>query len=179
VPPHLFVEPDADPRPEPPLRGGERETLLGFLRWQRATFELKCAGLEAEALARRAVEPSTLSLLGLLRHLADVERAWSRRILAGQDGPPIYRTPTDRDAAFTGAVADDAVVADAWHQWRREAEFTDRFAGQAPHLDVVGHEEWRGPVSLRWVLVHLVEEYARHNGHADLLRERIDGTVGE
>ena len=179
MPPEMFVEPDRDPRPDPPTRGDEPATLLGFLRWQRATFRLKCAGLDAADLARRSVEPSTLSLLGLVRHMADVERGWFRRVMAGEDAPSIFRTPANRDAAFDDAVGDPDLVEQAWARWREEVDFADRFVAGAPSLDVTGDESWRGPVSLRWVLVHMIEEYARHNGHADLLRERIDGRVGQ
>jgi hypothetical protein len=84
----MFIDPGADPRDDPPTRGDERATLCGFLRWQRATLELKCSGLDPVDLARRPVEPSTMSLLGLVRHLADVERGWFRRIMAGQVAPP-------------------------------------------------------------------------------------------
>lgn len=83
----LFIDPAADPRTEPPEQGSERDTLAGFLRWQRETLELKCAGLDADALARRSLAPSTMPLLGLVRHLADVERVWFRRVMAGQDAP--------------------------------------------------------------------------------------------
>lgn len=175
----MFVEPDRDPRLEPPARGDERATLVGFLRWQRGTLELKCSGLDAADLARQAVEPSSLSLLGLLRHMADVERSWFRRRMAGQDTPYLYRTEDDRDADFNGAVADPDVVAQAWDRWRAEVAFAEEFVARAPSLDVVGRDPWHGEVSLRWVLIHMVEEYARHNGHADLLRERIDGAVGQ
>ncbi|MEV8531790.1 DinB family protein [Streptomyces sp. NPDC051211] len=160
-----------------PATGDERLMLAGFLADQRRTLELKCAGLEAE-LARRSVEPSTLSLLGLVRHLADVERRWFRQVLAGQDAPPRFSSETDPDRDFDGAVSDPEAVAEAWEAWRTEAAFADRFAVEAPHLDVEGKDAWRGTVSLRWVLIHMVEEYARHNGHADLLRERIDGARG-
>nr|WP_232376869.1 DinB family protein [Amycolatopsis aidingensis] len=175
----MFVDPDHDPRADPPARAGERETLLGFLRFQRATLELKCGGLEAADLARRAVEPSGLSLLGLVRHLAEVECGWFRNVLAGQEAPPLFCSAAEPDGDFTGAVADPAVVAEAWRAWRTEVAFADRFVAQAPDLEVTGQDPWRGPISLRWVLVHMVEEYARHNGHADLLRELIDGAVGQ
>jgi hypothetical protein len=131
-----------------PAVGDERVTLADVLAAQRATLELKCTGLNAE-LARQSVEPSTLSLLGLVRHLADVERRWFRTVLAG-----------------------------AWQAWREEVAFADAYVAEAPHLDVEGHDAWRGRISLRWVLLHMIEEYARHNGHADLLRERIDGARG-
>jgi uncharacterized damage-inducible protein DinB len=177
----MFTEPDLDLRADPPTQAGERATLLGFLRWQRDTLELKCAGLDAAELARRCVEPSTLSLLGLVRHLADVERGWFRRVMAGQDAPPHFYSETDPDGDFDGAAADPELVAQAWQVWRAEIAFADQFVAEAPDLDVVGvrKDPGRGGMSLRWVLVHMVEEYARHNGHADLLRERIDGAVGQ
>jgi hypothetical protein len=173
----MFVDAGLDPRGDAPAVGDERAVLLGFLRGQRVTLELKCRGVDGE-LARRSVPPSTLSLLGLVRHLADVERRWFRQVLAGQDAPPHFASDTDPDADFTGADADAGTVAEAWDRWRAEVAFADRFAAEAPDLDVEGVDGWRGRVSLRWVLVHMVEEYARHNGHADLLRERIDGAVG-
>ncbi|MDI2129583.1 DinB family protein [Yinghuangia seranimata] len=160
-----------------PTTGDERAMLVDMLAAQRRTLELKCAGLETE-LANRSVEPSTLSLLGLVRHLADVERRWYRMVLANQDVPPLFVSPDDPDGDFDGATPDADVVAAAWAAWREEVAFADRFAAEAPSLDVEGEDGWRGMVSLRWVLVHMIEEYARHNGHADLLRERIDGAVG-
>jgi uncharacterized damage-inducible protein DinB len=175
----MFVDLELDPRTDPPGQGDERATLLGFLRWQRQTLELKCAGLDAEQLARRAVEPSALSLLGLVRHLAGVERGWFRRSMAGEDAPPLYSTAEDPDAEFTGAVADPAVVAEAWQTWRAEVAWADRYLAEVPDLDGTWTDPWRGPLSLRWVLVHMIEEYARHIGHVDLLRERIDGRVGQ
>ena len=175
----MFIDPEADPRREPPKRGDERATLVGFLTWHRATLELKCSGLDVADLARRPSEPSKLSLLGLLRHMADVERSWFRRVMAAQDAPPHYYSETDPDGDFDGAAADPEVVAEAWKVWRDEVAFADQFAAEAPNLDVTGHHRWHGDVSLRWVLTHMVEEYARHNGHADLLRERIDGRVGQ
>ncbi|MEU6674692.1 DinB family protein [Streptomyces sp. NPDC046853] len=173
----LFVDEERDDRLDARTTGDERPMLAGFLKAQRTTLELKCAGLDAE-LARRSVEPSTLSLLGLVRHLADVERRWFRRVLAGQDVPLLFGSDTNPDEDFDGAVPEPAVIAAAWEAWRAEVAFADRFVADAPDLDVEGHDGWRGRVSLRWVLIHLVEEYARHNGHADLLRERIDGAIG-
>ncbi len=175
----MFVDPENDPREDGPTLGDERTTLVEFLRWQRATLELKCSGLDAADLARRSVEPSTLSLLGLVRHMAEVERSWFRRKMAGQDAPPHFYSDADPDGDFDGAVPDPEVVAEAWDVWRAEVEFANRFVAEAPDLDVAGNDPRRGAVSLRWVLVHMVEEYARHNGHADLLRERIDGRVGQ
>jgi uncharacterized damage-inducible protein DinB len=176
----MFVDLDQDTRVDPAGDGDEASTLQGFLRWQRETLELKCAGLDPEQLARRAVPPSTLSLLGLVRHLADVERSWFRRGLAGGDAPPLFATRADPDGDFNGAVADPEVVAQAWAAWRGEVEYADRFVAATPDLlSVSVADPDRGPLSLRWVLVHMIEEYARHIGHADLLRQLIDGRVGQ
>ena len=175
----MFVPEGNDPRPEPAMLADERETLTGFLRWQRETLVLKCSGLSPGELARRSVTFTNLSLLGLVRHMADVERGWFRRTMAGQEAPNYYRTP-DADTDFDGAVADPEVVEEAWRRWREEVAFADRFVESASSLDLVGvNDTDRGPVSLRWVLVHMIEEYARHNGHADLLRQGIDGAVGQ
>ncbi len=176
------MAPDEDSRTQAPARADERTTLVAFLQRQRETLPLKCAGLEPADLARRTVPPSTMSLLGLVRHLAEVERNWFRRVMAGQEAPPLYYSDADPDGDFDGAAATPELVAEAWAAWRAEVAFAEQFVAAAPDLDVVGREEWQGEVwdiSLRWVLVHLVEEYARHLGHADLLRQRIDGVVGE
>jgi uncharacterized damage-inducible protein DinB len=175
----MFVDAEHDPREDGPSLGDERATLVEFLRCQRLTLELKCSGLDAADLARRSVEPSTMSLLGLVRHMAEVERQWFRQSMAGLDVPPLYRSGTDPDGDFDGAVADPEVVAEAWETWRAECAFTDRFVAEASDLGVTCHYLNQEEVSLREVLVHMVEEYARHNGHADLLRERIDGRVGQ
>lgn len=173
-----FVGPEADPRGDGGFEG-ERATLVGYLRNQRLTLELKCADLDAEALARRSVPPSNLSLLGLVRHLAGVEQYWFRQVLAGEPpSPRHYRAGDDPDGDFNDAVADPDAVADAWRTWRGEVAFAERFVAAAPDLAVAGRHDGE-PIALREVLVHLVEEYARHNGHADLLRERIDGRIGE
>jgi hypothetical protein len=174
-----------DPREHGPRLGDERATLAQALRKQRLTLELKCSGLDAEAMARRSVEPSTMSLLGLVRHLAEVERATFRVLLAGQQVPRLYCSPADRDGDFDGAVADPRVVTQAWDAWRAEVDFATRFVAQAPSLDLTAddpqnqHGSGGGPMSLREVLVGMIEEYARHMGHADLLRERIDGRLGQ
>lgn len=173
----MFVHPDEDPRSDDEFVG-ERATLVGYLRDHRLTFEMKCAGLDADDMARRSVEPSNLSLLGLLRHHARVEQAWFRRVMAGEDVPPHYRTEEDPNADFTGAVPDPAVVAEAWDTWRAEVAFAERFVEKAADLDLAGGND-EEPVTLRVVLVHMISEYARHNGHADFLRERIDGRVGQ
>jgi uncharacterized damage-inducible protein DinB len=175
----MFVDPENDPREGGPSLGDERATLVEYLRCQRLTLELKCSGLDAADLARRSVEPSSLSLLGLVRHMGEVERTWFRDRMAGQDAPPHFCSDTDPDGDFDGAVPNPEVVADAWDVWRAEVAFANQFVAEAPDLDITGNDPWQGPVSLREVLVHMIEEYARHNGHADLLRERIDGRIGQ
>ena len=177
----MFIEPDSDPRTDPPGQGSELAMVTGYLDWYRQTLVLKCSGLDAAALARRSVEPSKMSLLGLVRHLADVERGWFRWFMAGQDVPDRYSSPEDRDGDWDGARADQAVVDDAWQAWREEVAFAEQFVAAAPGLEITGarDDKWRGQLSLRWVLNHMIEEYARHIGHADLIRERIDGAVGQ
>jgi hypothetical protein len=176
---------DDDPREHGPTLGDERTTLVESLRCQRLTLELKCAGLDAEAMARRSVEPSTMSLLGLVRHLAEMERSTFRVAMAGEDVPRLFCSDTDRDGDFDGAVADPQVVADAWAAWRAEVDFATRFVDAAPSLDITAddsaneHGSGGGAISLRELLVGMIEEYARHMGHADLLRERIDGRIGQ
>ncbi len=158
---------------------GERATLLDYLRAQRLTMEMKCADLDAAQLACRSVPPSTMSLLGLVRHMADVERHWFRRVMAQADAPPWYWSKDVPDADWAGAVADPAVVDDAWRAWREEVAFAEQFVADSPDLGVKGVMQDGVSVALREVLVHMIEEYARHCGHADLLRERIDGRVGQ
>jgi uncharacterized damage-inducible protein DinB len=174
----LFIDPVDDPREGGPRLGGERATLTEFLRGQRLTLELKCSGLDAGQLALRSVEPSTMSLLGLIRHMAEVERKWFRIRFAGVAQDNRYQTPDDLDGDFNGAVPDPAVVDEAWAAWREEIAFANEYI--ADHdFDDVGQDSGGEPVSVRELLVHMIEEYARHNGHADLLRERIDGRVGQ
>ncbi|MEV0096549.1 DinB family protein [Streptomyces sp. NPDC050738] len=174
----FFVGEEEYRRLYPRATGDERRLLTDFLAAQRATLEAKCAGLGKE-LADRSVAPSTLSLLGLVRHMAAVEHRWFRQVLAGQDVERIFFTEDNPDEDFDGAVPDPAVIAGAWEAWRTEVAFAERFVAEAPDLDIEGENDaWLGVVSLRWVLIHMIEEYARHNGHADLLRERIDGATG-
>jgi len=158
---------------------GERSTMLDYLRAFRLTMEMKCAGLDAAQLARRSVPPSTMSLLGLVRHMADVERNWFRRVMAQADAPPLYWSEDVPDADWLGAVASPAVVDDAWRAWREEVAFAEKFAADSPDLGIKGFMRDGTGIALREVLVHMIEEYARHCGHADLLRERIDGRVGQ
>ena len=168
-----------DPREGGLTQGDERATLVEFLRGQRLTLEIKCAGLTAEQLASRSVPPSTMSLLGLVRHMAEVERIWFRQRLAGLDVALRFQSAEEPDGDFDGATDDPAVVAEAWQVWREECAFTDEFVASAADLGLVCDLGGQRVISLREVLVHMVEEYARHNGHADLLRERIDGRVGQ
>ncbi|HEY3722622.1 MAG TPA: DinB family protein [Acidimicrobiia bacterium] len=181
----MFIDLEDDPRETGPTLGDERATLVESLRCQRLTLEMKCSGLDAEALARRSVEPSTMSLLGLVRHLAEMERATFRDLMAGQDVPRLFCSETDRDGDFDGAVPDPRVVAEAWAAWRAEVDFAERFVADAPDLGIAGndplnqHGSGGGAMSLREALIGLIEEYARHIGHADLLRERIDGRIGQ
>jgi uncharacterized damage-inducible protein DinB len=172
----------ADPRDlakDAVARADERTTLAAFLQYQRDTLEWKCSGLDAAQMARRSVAPSTMSLLGLVRHLADVERYWFRSVMAGTDATPHFATDGNNDDAFDDAGPEVAQVRQAWAAWRTEVAFATDLVATAPDLEVTGDDRWSGATSLRWVLIHMVEEYGRHNGHADLLRERIDGSVGQ
>jgi hypothetical protein len=180
----MFIDLKDDPRENGPTLGDERTTMVEALRCARLTLEMKCSGLDAEALARRSVEPSTMSLLGLVRHLAEIERASFRKVMAGQDAPRLFCSDTDRDRDFDGAVPDPRVVAEAWDAWRAEVDFAERFVAESPSLDITGNDrsgvgQGQGPISLREVLVEMIWEYARHLGHADLLRERIDAPIGQ
>src|SRR5215212_1665895 len=132
-----FLELRADPREGGATLGDERATLIEYLRQQRLTLQIKCEGLDAEQLARRSVEPSTLSLLGLVRHMAEVERGWFRRTLAGEDAPAIYRTEDDADGEFNGAAADPRLVDEAWLTLHEEQAFSDRFIEEHDDLGLV------------------------------------------
>lgn len=169
----VSIKPSGDSRGGRPTLADERTTALAFLRWHRETLGLKCAGLDPVQLSRRSVGSSALSLLGLVRHAAESERFWFRLVMAGEHALPLF--PGD---AFDVAGADAHTVTHAFAAWKAEIAFADHLVEAARDLEIVGNEPGEGPVSLRWVLAHMVEEYARHNGHADLLREQIDGTVG-
>ncbi|GIF51902.1 uncharacterized protein DUF664 [Asanoa ferruginea] len=167
----MFVSPDEDPRSDK-LLVSERENLVGYLSDYRLTLELKCAGLHAEQLATRSVPPSDMSLLGLIRHLAGVEHYWFRVFFAREDQPRLFRSDghTEWDVE-----PDPAMVDEAWRTWREQVAFAERYVADAPNLEIVGKDGG----NLRSVLIHMIEEYARHMGHADFLRERIDGRVGQ
>ncbi|MFD0551488.1 DinB family protein [Streptomyces rectiviolaceus] len=165
-----------DTREPPPNTGDEREALTTSLDWHRATFELKCAGLTQEQLSERAAPPSELSLHGLLRHLAGVERWWFRIQLTGEGVPLLYYSDEDPDQDFGDLTGDAGKAFAVWHE---ECERSRRIVAAARSLDVTGTRRATGdPISLRRILINMIAEYARHNGHADLLRERIDGTTG-
>ncbi|MEU5609144.1 DinB family protein [Streptomyces sparsogenes] len=154
----------------------ERETLRGFLEFHRATLAMKCDGLSDEDLRRQSMPPSTLSLLGLVRHMAEVERNWFRRVMAAEDIPLVWSDSFDFQAAYD---AREATRAEAFAAWEAEVAHARRIEAEAESLDVTAHAaRWGTDVSLRTVMQHMILEYGRHNGHADLLREGIDGTVG-
>jgi uncharacterized damage-inducible protein DinB len=165
--------------PPPPFGGslvaGERTLLEGFLDWQRAVLAGKCTGLTGAELAEVAAPPSTLSLLGLVRHLTDVELEWFEARFHGREVSYLYKRPGAKDAAF-----DEADPAHAERDYgrllARWAASRESVAGAA--LDDAFIDAQRGPMSLRAMFLHLIQEYARHNGHADLLRQRIDGETG-
>jgi uncharacterized damage-inducible protein DinB len=163
-------------RPQPPVTGGEREMLRGFLDYHRATLAMKCDGLSDEDLRRQSMPPSTLSLLGLVRHMAEVERTWFRRVINAEDVPFVWSDKSDFQEAYD---ARGATRAEAFTAWDREIEHARRIERGAESLEVTGYmPKWEQDVSLRLVMLHLIHEYARHNGHADFLREGVDGTVG-
>ncbi|MEU6267726.1 DinB family protein [Saccharopolyspora shandongensis] len=163
-------------RAEPPRTGSELETLNAFLDWQRETLALKCADVPAAQLSARLVEPSGLSLHGLVRHLAGVERWWFRIQFAQEDVPLLYYSDDDPNQDFDDLGGDFAA---ALETWRAECARSREIVAAAASLDDTGIRRSTGePISLRWVMFNLLAEYARHNGHADMLRERIDGATG-
>jgi uncharacterized damage-inducible protein DinB len=163
-------------RPDPPRTAGERETLRVFLDFHRATLAMKCDGLSEEEMRSLSMPPSKLSLLGLVRHMAEVERTWFRRVIGGEDVPLVWSAVGDFQEAYD---ASQAKAPEAFAAWRAEVERAREIEAAAESLDVTGHQiRWGEDVSLRFVMLHMIHEYARHNGHADFLREGIDGTVG-
>ncbi|MEV4941646.1 DinB family protein [Streptomyces zaomyceticus] len=165
-----------DHRTSVPYTGDERATLTAMLDFQRDTLALKCSGLTPDQLRARAVGPSTLSLLGLVRHLAEVERGWFRNTLNGERSQSTWTPPGSTD--WADFDVDEADVDEAFTIWREECARSRAIVAAAESLDVTGTHEGE-TYSVRYVLAHMIEEYARHNGHADLLRERLDGTTGE
>ena len=165
-----------DDRIDPPRLGGERETLRAYLDYHRATLAMKCQGLSDSQLRQRSMPPSTLTLLGLVRHLAEVERTWFRRVIDAQDLPLRWSAQGDFQVAYDASAS---TRAEAFGAWQEEVEHARRIEHAAESLDVTGYQaRWDEHVSLRLVMLHMIHEYARHNGHADFLREGIDGEVG-
>jgi uncharacterized protein DUF664 len=170
--PDMWVDPAEDPRnTEGAGPDGELATLQDYLAGYRLTVTMKCHGLDPEQLSRRSVPPSTMSLLGLVRHLAEVERDWR-----GWVGDPQPRLYGEGDAAFDGAVAAQAVVDGAFADLAREQAATDAALSR---LSDLGERVGADHIAVRELWVHRIEEYARHCGHADLLRECVDGRVGQ
>jgi uncharacterized damage-inducible protein DinB len=161
----------------PPLNADERTTLESWLDFHRATLAMKCEGLDDKQAATASAPPSGLTLTGIVQHMAEVERNWFRRVFAGEDAPPIYDPQADPDGPDGGFdLADGATLSDALATWRAEiARSREHCAGRA--LAATGRMREQD-VNLGWIYVHMIEEYARHNGHADLIRELIDGTTG-
>ncbi|MGB9378345.1 MAG: DinB family protein [Mycobacteriales bacterium] len=175
-----WTSPEGDPRTYGnPV--GEKATYQEYLANYRLTIEMKCDGLDADQLARRSVPPSTMSLLGLVRHLAQVENHWFQRVLQGRtEGPRLYKPADNPDWDFEGAEPEPALVEDAFATWKAEIAKAEEWLAAFAEADL-GHDLpiRDGTVSPRDVLVHMIEEYARHAGHADLLRECIDGRTGQ
>jgi uncharacterized damage-inducible protein DinB len=171
--PDMWADPGDDPRNDEVSPDGELATLQDYLANYRFTLRLKCEGLDPEQLARRSVPPSTMSLLGLLRHLAEVERDWRNWL---DDADPLPKLYGGDDADFDGAVAEQAVVDAAFAALASEQAATDAVLAAHPDL---GERVGEDGIAIREIMVHRIEEYARHCGHADLLRECIDGRVGQ
>jgi uncharacterized damage-inducible protein DinB len=169
----------ATDRARPAQNARELEMLTGWLEHHRGILIWKCGGLTTEQLRRRAVPPSTLSLLGLVRHMAEVERGWFQAVFLGEDVPDLYDRSADEDADFNDV--DHADPAEAFDAFDGECATSRLVLAQAPSLDALSKrpsERTGQPWSLRWIVTHMIEEYARHNGHADLLRESVDGSTG-
>ncbi|HEY0450422.1 DinB family protein [Actinophytocola sp.] len=163
-------------RADPPLEADERTMLGAYLDFQRQTLALKCADVPDPKHSTRPVPPSGLSLHGLVRHLAGVERWWLHIQFAGEDVELLYYSDDDPDQDFDSL---DGSFEEALAGWRRECARSREIVAAAESLEATGVRRSTGErFSLRWVLLRLIAEYARHNGHADLLRERIDGQVG-
>jgi uncharacterized damage-inducible protein DinB len=174
----MWARPEEDSRfGENPV--GELPTIREYLSNYRLTLGMKCDDLSPQQLATRSVPPSSMSLLGLIRHMAGVEHHWFYRILQGHpDTPRLYRSTERRDLDFEGAVADPVVVEDAFAAWREQIAAADQWLDSVVDpgavVDLNGEQ-----ASVRDILIHMIEEYARHCGHADLLRECIDGRTGQ
>ncbi|HZE37851.1 MAG TPA: DinB family protein [Stackebrandtia sp.] len=166
-------------RSEPSITANEREMLEGWLEYHRATLLLKCEGVAPERLSERAVGPSNLSLLGLVRHMVEVERHWFLGVMRGPWlDTGVYWTDDDPDGDFDNV--DGADTDDAFAQFDKACQDARAVAADYDDLDALSVPTPKGKqFNLRWIYTHMIEEYARHNGHADLLRESIDGTTGD
>ena len=167
---------DDTQRNTPSYLAGDRDSLAGFLQYQRETLAWKCSGLTADQLRMRAVPPSELSLLGLVRHMAEVEQIWFRHVVAGE---PVTAHWGRREPGYYAEFdVDSADPDEAFRVWREQCACSRATLAGAASLD--SPIPWREETfTLRYVLTHMIEEYARHNGHADLLRECVDGATGE
>ncbi|SRR5579884_116425 len=170
----------ASERRFPPLSGSERDVLNGFLDYQRDTLEWKCSGLTGDQLKERVVPPSPMTLLGLLRHMTEVEYFWFEDILLNrQDHFRLYSPLPDKPDGDWQDL-DSHTPEEVLSSWKEACAVARQNAAAMEGLDSPAAREWDGqPVMLRWILAHMIEEYARHNGHADLFREGIDGETGE
>ncbi|MFF8601078.1 DinB family protein [Streptomyces sp. NPDC015232] len=162
----------------PDTTTGERQALEQWLDFHRATLATKCAGLDDDQLRTLSVPPSELSLLGLVRHMADAERGWFRRVLGGEQAPWLYADEEDFDRSIHVTEADTYEEAHA--AWQAEIAHARKLAAGMALDDLAASPHYRtgDPINLRWIYLHMIEEYARHNGHADLIRERVDGATG-
>ncbi|MFE9017013.1 DinB family protein [Streptomyces sp. NPDC007808] len=166
-------------RHEPATTADERTMLEGWLDYHRQTLAWKCRGLTDAQLRTASVEPSELSLMGLVRHMAEVERGWFRQVLMDEDPGPLYFSDADPDGEFHLTEAD--TWEEAYATWQAEIDIARRNAAGFG-LDDLSKGRSRGSgeqFNLRWIYTHMIEEYARHNGHADLIRERVDGATGD
>ncbi|MGH9135431.1 MAG: DinB family protein [Acidimicrobiales bacterium] len=169
-------------RDDDAYRHGERDTLLWFLDEYRRVLARKAEGISDEQARQQRCPPSDMTLLGLIRHMADVERGWFRRCAGGhREIPPIFCREAHPDGDEDGDFhpPPDATLAEAFEAYWREIEVADRNIAAIESLDTVFDAHRNRRISLRWILVHMIEEYARHCGHADLLREAIDGATGD
>jgi uncharacterized damage-inducible protein DinB len=164
-----------DDRTQPDTTGAERTLLEGFLEFHRQTLLWKCAGLTDEQLVARPLPTTTLSLLGILRHMVEVERGWFLDYL-GEKAEPVYFSKERPDDDFD--ATDSVPPAEVFARFHSEVDRIRRDIAAVP-LDTDFTDKRGKTFSLRWVYIHMIEEYARHNGHADLLREAIDGATGE
>ncbi|MFJ2113010.1 MULTISPECIES: DinB family protein [unclassified Streptomyces] len=170
----------APDRTQPSTVADERVMLEGWLEHHRETLAMKCAGLDEKQLKEASVPPSELSLIGLVRHMAEVEASWFRNVLYDEKVPPLYFSDADPDGEFH--LGDDDTWAEAYATWQAQIAYARELAatrslddlGAGPRRERTTGERY----NLRWIYTHMIEEYARHNGHADLLRERIDGVTG-